>query len=222
MNRKALIIVAALLLIALLFAGFLLMRSGRGDGEAGQERLNTLKLVRQYMDRQEYDRSLSLLEKLLLADPDDEEARLLLDEILERKKSQESNAREQELAALKNQQEQLSDSLRELGSSIQESRTSAPPQAEKVPEDASAKERERIKKINALLAEGVEKLNRKDYRGANNSFNEVLELDPDTGQAYAYLGQSYYEEDPGSQSNVQKAVEASKQALSKDPGLWII
>ena len=87
MKRTALIIAAVVLLILLAVAGYLLFAPGGGLKKADQERLNTLRLAREYMEREEYERSLSLLDKLLLADPEDEEANALLDEVLRRKKA---------------------------------------------------------------------------------------------------------------------------------------
>ncbi|MBN2554132.1 MAG: tetratricopeptide repeat protein, partial [Spirochaetales bacterium] len=226
-RRKVIIIIIAVIVILLIAGGAWLglrAHSRSAESQEARQRLNALKLARTYMEKQEYDRAMEILEELLLENPDDAEAQALLDEIIDRKKLAEMSEREREQQALLEQQEKLKEGLKELGSSIQEKlpqETVVAVQPKEIPDDATAKERERLRKINELMAEGVRRLNSGDHEGARRIFDQVLELDPDSGQAYAYIGKSYLDEDPQRQSNVQAAVEASNKAIQKDRTFYL-
>ncbi|HQF72502.1 MAG TPA: hypothetical protein PK786_01265, partial [Treponemataceae bacterium] len=90
MNKREKLTVAAIAAVLLLLAGtgFLLL-NGRGgnDNDAVQRRANTLTLVRTYVEKEEFDRALSLLENLLIENPDDGEASELLDIVLAAKRA---------------------------------------------------------------------------------------------------------------------------------------
>ena len=62
------------------------------DPKTTRHRQNTLTLVRTYVDKEEFDRALSLLEGLLIDNPDDSESSKLLDVVLAAKKAKESLA----------------------------------------------------------------------------------------------------------------------------------
>jgi len=229
-RRKLIIIIVAIVVILLLAGGIWLglwARSRSAESREAQERLNALKLAHTYLDKEEYDRAMEIVEKLLLKDPDDAEAQELLDQIIVRKRLAEMSEKEREQQALLEQQEKLKEDLKELGSSLQDTRpretaaASVTTQPKEIPDDASVKERERLRKINELMAEGVRRLNNGDYEGARRIFNQVLELEPDSGEAYAYIGRSYLDEDPDRQSNVQSAVEASNKAIQKDRTIYL-
>jgi len=90
LNKREKLTVAAIAAVLLLLAGtgFLLL-NGRGgnDDDAIQRRANTLTLVRTYVEKEEFDRALSLLENLLIENPDDGEASELLDIVLAAKRA---------------------------------------------------------------------------------------------------------------------------------------
>jgi len=82
-------VAAGILMLLLSLGGVLLVRSLAvgGKDDAGQRRLNTLTLVRTYVDKEEFDRALGLLEDLLIDNPSDTDASELLDIVLAAKKA---------------------------------------------------------------------------------------------------------------------------------------
>ena len=89
-NRKKIVIaaIAAVVVLALLFVALSWIRSS-GSENAAQRRANTLTLVRTYVDKEEFDRALALLETLLIENPEDTEASELLDIVLAAKRARE-------------------------------------------------------------------------------------------------------------------------------------
>ena len=84
------VIVGIIILLLLAGGGFLLYRGVAARSSANDPakfRLNTLTLVRTYVEKEEFDRALSLLEGLLIKDPSDTEASELLDIVLQAKKA---------------------------------------------------------------------------------------------------------------------------------------
>jgi len=112
MDKRKIIIIAVIVVVILLLAGGawlgLRARSRSVEVREAQERLNALSLARTYMEKDEYDRAMEILEKLLLKDPNDGEAQDLLGEVIDRKKLAEMSDREREQQALLEQQERLS------------------------------------------------------------------------------------------------------------------
>ncbi|HNY16047.1 MAG TPA: tetratricopeptide repeat protein, partial [Treponemataceae bacterium] len=97
MNKKQKIglgVIAGIIIALLLSGGgFLLYRALSGNAQANDPsrlRLNTLTLVRNYVDKDEFDRALSLLEGLLIQNPEDTEATELMDAVLAAKKAKEA------------------------------------------------------------------------------------------------------------------------------------
>jgi hypothetical protein len=90
-NRKIIVgITIALALLLLIAGGIVALKSSGGMGQAEKEgklRLNTLTLVRSYVDKEEFDRALSLLEGLLIQNPEDPDASGLLDAVLAAKRA---------------------------------------------------------------------------------------------------------------------------------------
>ncbi|GAH59282.1 unnamed protein product, partial [marine sediment metagenome] len=168
MEKKHIIIIGLVLLAIILIGGLGLLAISGSRQKARDARLNSLKLASQYLERQEFDRALEILDKLLIADPEDAEAGELLDEILDKKKIAEKEAKDRELEELRQQQENLQDSLSELSSSLQEKLPAEKQEIvqKAIPEDTDAKERERIRKINELLAKGARELENKEYQRA--------------------------------------------------------
>ena len=85
MDKRKIIIIAVIVVVILLLAGGawlgLRARSRSVEVREAQERLNALSLARTYMEKDEYDRAMEILEKLLLKDPNDGEAQDLLGEV---------------------------------------------------------------------------------------------------------------------------------------------
>jgi len=89
-RKKIIIAVVAILLILVLVVGVLLFFSKTSSGaNEAQKRLNTLTLVRTYVEKGEFARALALLENILIANPDDSEASELLDIVIIAKRAQE-------------------------------------------------------------------------------------------------------------------------------------
>ena len=70
-----------------------------------------------------------------------------------------------------------------------------------------------------MLAQGAEQIQAGDFEAARQSFQQVLELDPDSGQAYAQIGDTYYREDSDDAGNIEKAVYNANKAIEKDANL---
>lgn len=81
--------IAALIILLVI----LLIRCGSGSGGISKkEYKNTMDLAQVYADKDEYDRALALLEKLLIANPKDKKVQKLFDEILDKKKAYDNGA----------------------------------------------------------------------------------------------------------------------------------
>lgn len=91
LNRKEKIvtgIAAGILLLLLAGGGLLVYRTLSGNAnDPAKVRLNTLTLVHSYVEKEEFDRALSLLDNLLIKNPDDKDASELLDAVLAAKKA---------------------------------------------------------------------------------------------------------------------------------------
>ncbi|TFG60208.1 MAG: tetratricopeptide repeat protein, partial [Spirochaetales bacterium] len=94
-------------------------------------------------------------------------------------------------------------------------------QQQKDLENLSAREKEKALKVRSLLDSGIRYLQQGDYLRAKSQFQEALGLDPDSGEAYARLGETFYLEDRKNPDNVEKALLNSNKAIGKDPNLWI-
>ncbi|HEQ71937.1 MAG TPA: tetratricopeptide repeat protein, partial [Spirochaetia bacterium] len=215
MDKRILIIIGAVvLLLILLFAGLAIggvFSGGAGTGEeaGNNSRDNKLALARDYLSRNEFDRALDLVDQVLLDNFNDEEARALKDEILEKKKAAQDAERADQLRRERTQA--LSDdSSRERYTN----RTNVT-----IPDDASSAERERLRKIQDLLNKGDSYRESKQYDRAQDAYNEVLKLDPDSAEANARIGATWLEEDPTNKNNLDKAKEYSLKAIEEDPKL---
>ncbi|MBN2811751.1 MAG: tetratricopeptide repeat protein [Spirochaetales bacterium] len=85
-KQKKIVLIGAGAAVLLLLLGIGLVIASKRSGAASDStalRQNTLTLVRNYVEREEFDRALSLLEGLLIRNPDDSDASALLDAVLE-------------------------------------------------------------------------------------------------------------------------------------------
>lgn len=80
-----LVVVIVILMILLLGKG----KSNKGN-DGKDSYANTLKLIERYVEKGEYDRALSLLDKLMIDNPDDDDVQALFDRIVDQKKLAES------------------------------------------------------------------------------------------------------------------------------------
>lgn len=257
MDKKKIIIAAVLGAVLLgggLFTGITLL-SGKGDG-ASQEaapsdemtraetiRQNKLLLAEDYLEQQEFQRALDLLDELLIEDAQDSEARTLRNQVIDAKK-----AYEQSLASEKDEKdEELQETLDQLGSSLQQQPDAGRDDEErrrreqelaelearlreaelKKQEEAARQaamaeeERRRMEKIEELLEAGTSLAQRGDYIGARGKWQEALELDPESSRALALIGESYLLEDSDSEENREKAADYSNRAIRADEGEWL-
>lgn len=71
-----------LLIIILLIRGCAVGSRNSNGTMSAKERNNTISLIQKYMDKGQYDSAKDLLDKLLIANPDDEEANALWDQVM--------------------------------------------------------------------------------------------------------------------------------------------
>ncbi len=225
----ALLAVLVLLLLGLgaagVFYGPQLLAAARaiaGGTDAG----NALALAERYAAQGEYDRALDIIDQILLKDANNKDAIAAQSRILEQKRAAESQAedrarREREAQAKRGEQD-----IARIVDRIQRPGPAAPPPAVEVvkadpAKEKSAAEAERIRKINDLLDRAARQMAAKDYPGARRTYKDVLALDPNSAQAYAYTGEAWYLEDPKNPQDVEQAVYNASKAIEKDPALWV-
>jgi tetratricopeptide (TPR) repeat protein len=86
---------------------------------------------------------------------------------------------------------------------------------------AERKAREEEEKTIAHLLDDADKaLDQDDYAEVRKLIDQVLELDPDNGRAHSLQGQSWYDENPDSAVNRNKAENSLTKALEEDPEDW--
>lgn len=84
------IAVASAVLIAIIIGLIFLIRGCVNSSKAGnKERHNIIRLAEKYMEKEQYDSAMDLLNTLLIQDPDDKEVNELLDKLIELKAAQE-------------------------------------------------------------------------------------------------------------------------------------
>ena len=98
MDKRAIFIISAIIIVLIAVAVILGLTLGRrGSAEPGADvRGNTLKLAEDYLEQGEYQRALDLLNKLLIENAEDEEARALRDRIITAKRAAEEEQQEEE------------------------------------------------------------------------------------------------------------------------------
>lgn len=193
------------------------------SAQQGVDRQNVdeaLKKAAYYTGKGEYQEALSVLNTLSIDNP---RVKAALDDVLAKKQAAEQAARQSELAALKAQQDQLKAGLAQLGDTLKNQKQQIVVQqpVKAPPEDASAKEKELAKKVQDLMQKGAAAFNAGRYAEARKSFEQASGLAPDNSDALAYAGLSYLRDNPDDPANVQKAVDLSNAAISRNPDNWI-
>jgi len=143
-KTKLLIAAAVLVVIILLITGFFYI-TGRPSTKADLKAQNTLRLASEYVSSGEYDMALNLINSLLIDNADNSDARTLRDEIIAKKKDQEASnklLKDQKEEEARKAQDTLTQSLSELGNTIEDSSTTSISQA-----DEAARRNAELKKL---------------------------------------------------------------------------
>jgi hypothetical protein len=90
-RTKIIIIGAVLLLILLLIIGGIFIKGKYSIAGVDQKSQNTLRLAREYFTSEEFDMALNLINSLLIDNADNDDARNLRDEIINKKKELEAS-----------------------------------------------------------------------------------------------------------------------------------
>ncbi|MBI9099752.1 MAG: hypothetical protein JEY91_14830, partial [Spirochaetaceae bacterium] len=189
MDKRVIIISAAVLVIILAISAVFIL-GGKGEEGKPSRRDNTISLAREYFEHNEFQQAMDLLNGLLIEDSSDNEARGLLNEVIEEKKKYESQRALKEQLELQEQQDNLKESLDSLGDSLQnqsggESQSAEAMNAILAREQERAKEEKLQKEVDSLLREARNALNDKDFNSAESLVNQALNLNPDSGSARA-------------------------------------
>ncbi len=121
-KKKTVVIIGAIALLALVLGGAALALLGGGD----KARTNMLTLAREYIDRGDYDRALDLLDTLIIKDVNDQDARALRDEALEKKAAKAAGLADTPASGLSSADTQaITQSLDQLGKSLERSVSTA-------------------------------------------------------------------------------------------------
>ena len=230
MNRKVLIIGAAILIILLVLGSILIFRGcGSGKEDPGmRQKNNTLTLARDYMNRGEYQRALDLLDRLIIDFGEDSSIRELREEILAAMRQDTEASR----LADREKQDELTRTLGELGQSIQQTASrpiqttviQQPPAKQDTSAENAARtreEQEKNRRVRELIDRGIREMAQSQFTNARKSFEAALDIKPDTAEAYAQMAESYFQEDNTNAPSLQKALENANKAVALDPNLWI-
>lgn len=190
-NKKLIIIGGAVILALLIgFGLFFILRGGGRDrgGDVGTEqgsskRDNMLILARDYADQGEYQMALDLLNQLLIEDAADEDARELRDEVLAAKKAEGEASKQAELDALREQNEQLAESLDRLGDTFNQENPVDRAAIERAEEVRRRREEAQKQEVESLVARGRRALAEGRYDDAVDDANAALRIIPDSSAA---------------------------------------
>lgn len=84
-NKKLFAVVGLIVIALIIFIILLVKGCGSSSDSTAKERQNTIHLVKKYMDKEQYDPAMELLNKLLIQNADDDEVNQLLDKLIELK-----------------------------------------------------------------------------------------------------------------------------------------
>jgi tetratricopeptide (TPR) repeat protein len=208
--------IAAGIVILLLLTFTVLFPIVGDNGSDGSKRDKTLKLIERYYDREEYDRALTLVEDLLLEDPDDSDALDWMDKVIEAKNQKEQGDKLADEARDRSERQRLLDSMNTMIDKQEETPIVLQRNRQEDDGGLSKEEKEKRDRLNNLIDEGIDEYNSKNYAKAKSKFEKVLELDKDNAEANAFLGTTLYEEDPDNDENIEEAIKKLKKALKED------
>lgn len=210
MKKSIIIIFTILIILGILFGSYFIF-----IGIKNKERQNMIKIIKTYISKNEYERALDNIDKLLKWNPDDLEVLNLQDMVLELKNKQKELEEKEKEEKGKLEKEQILESMASLID-----KTESKPQI--IIEDASKysisdkKENEKYNKIKKFISDGIKEYNSQNFAKAKDNFLKALELDENNAEANAYLGISLYDENPNNDQNVQEAIKRLKKALKND------
>jgi len=257
MSRKKLIILisAGVVLVVLVVLGIVFFAKGKKstDGavaavtsQSDSKRQNTLKLIERYIEQGEFDRALDLIDKLLIDNMDDEDAKELQRQVFQSDRHKDSDSltemQKQMLEEQRRQNERLAANLQRAASSglasgeseaAAERRAAAEAEAarKKAQEEelakASRQMQEQMRKVNELVADAKAKLNSGDLPGADRLFSDARKSMPENeprfeSQKLADMADAYYEFNSKNRNTAngkeaaRRAEELANEAVLKD------
>ena len=115
MDRKTIIIISAIALLLIAIAVVVTVSLGGSEKREAETdiRGNTIRLAAEYLEQGEYQRALDLLDRLLIENADDEEARALRDSAVEAKRSADREQVEEQRAQQENLKDSIAESIKE-------------------------------------------------------------------------------------------------------------
>jgi len=133
MDKRKLILLGIIILIVLIIIIVLIIAfAGGGKGLSAREK--TIKVIRLYAEKEEYDRALNLIEKLLLDDPEDNEVQQLQDDILKKKMEKELLTDEEKARLEQEKSNREKEQLDKLIETVEKSGNNPPVVNIKIPE----------------------------------------------------------------------------------------
>jgi tetratricopeptide (TPR) repeat protein len=209
---------------------------------------NTLRLAGEYIGQGEYQRALDLLDGLLIANPNDEEARGLRDEAIRARQGlagtrtdgvpegTEAAGPEDAGPAADNRDEEAENQEASEASADAEALAAAAAAAARRQAEAeelakaSAALQAQMKEVNALVEEGKAALRQNDFKAAEESFSGALSKLPRgetrfEAQKYAEISDAWYDGFARNNGNAlgetaaKNAVSSAQESIRKDPAL---
>jgi Tfp pilus assembly protein PilF len=240
MDRRLLFIGAGILIVVIVGIILIFTIPERSEPEEpiDQTRINTLTLAEEYLKDGEFQRALDLLDRLLIADSRDEEAKALRNAVIDAKRSYEDSEKERSQQEQEELKDAITDSIKEAAPAPAPVPEPAPEPVEKPepvvqkedPEVVAAREaaeRRRLEEeqkandVLNLIKSGIEAMEEERYIEARRNFTDALDLDEDSAEAYAQMGEAFFREDSESERNLQKAVEYSSKSIEKNQTYWL-
>jgi tetratricopeptide (TPR) repeat protein len=191
-SKEKMILIGGVLVLILGLGLFFFLR---GKGEGGDSnvvvsnsdenrRENMLILASEYADQGEYDMALDLINDLLLEDAADQEARALRDRVIKARKEAEEADKQAELDALKAQNEELAQGLKDLSNTLQNQESPAEKAARlAAEEEARRKKLLQQQQVEELINQAKDAIQDKDYDKAISLAKQALSIIPDSYDA---------------------------------------
>lgn len=213
MNRKILFLYVSIGVFILAITLFLVFKFKNTNSDA-----NRLKLAQYYISKQDYESAQRVLEGILLKNPEDINAKQLLDLVIQEKVKSSMN-KDSENTNLK---DSLSKAPTEKQIIIIQKEVEKPKELPVKEEKNEVKENvdSKIQTYKDLIKKGENEYKNGNYLKAIEYFNEALKIKNDDYQAYQNLAFSYFAIDDGStenyskiQKNAEKSIELNKYAI---------